>query len=263
MKLAHCCVLSLFVFGACGGNKNTGPDASPDAHVGPDAPPPDAQTPFGCLGVPLPTTAPAMITISGTTEEIKNLAAQPLSGTMVQAFDGSGTSLATGTAASDGTYSLTLSTGGTPVDGYVVGHHANAGTTTYIDDYLYPPHAMVSDHAGGVILMLTPNTLGLISGVLQVTQDPSKGMLGLVVADCNGNTLAGATVTTEPAATAYYDSGSLPSTTAKATDTDGRAYILNLPPGPVTVHATLNTMILRSHTLTVRPGVVTTTAVEP
>src|SRR5215471_5924270 len=121
MKLATCCALSLLLFGACGGDKSSTPDAAP-ADAGIDAPPPDATTPFGCLGQPLPTTAPPMITLTGTTEEIKNLAAQPLSATMVSAFSNAGGGqLATATSATDGTYSLTITTGGTPLDGYVVG----------------------------------------------------------------------------------------------------------------------------------------------
>ena len=259
--------LLLLVLGACGGSSSTSADAAPpDAHVGPDAPPPDATTPFGCLGMPLPTTAPATITIAGTTEEIKNLATAGLAGTTVTAFKVAGDmQVATTTSASDGTYSMTASTGGVPLDGYVLGHHADVGSTKYYDDYLYPPHALFGDETSGVILMLTPQTLGLITGLVNQTQDPAKGMLGLIVLDCNGTPLANAVVTTEPAATVYYDQNGLPTTPDKAmmTDTDGRAYILNLPPGVVTVHATVGTMVLRSHMVTARAGVVTTTAIEP
>jgi hypothetical protein len=263
MKLA---ALSLLLLGACGGSSMTSADAQPDAHVGPDAPPPDATTPFGCLGLPLPTTAPSMITIAGKTEEIKNLAAQGLAGTTVTAFKVQGDQqVGTATSASDGTYSFQVATGGVPLDGYVLGHHADVGTTKYYDDYLYPGRPLFGDETSGVILMLTPNTLGLITGLVGQTQDPAKGMLGLVVLDCNGAMLAGATVTTEPAATVYYDMNGLPTTPDKAsvTDTDGRAYVLNLPPGPVTVHATINSMTLRAHTVNARAGVVTTTAIEP
>jgi hypothetical protein len=231
--------LLLLVLGACGGSSST---SHPDAHVGPDATP---------------------ITISGTAEELKNLAPTGLANTTVTAFAVAGDQqLGMATTGTDGTYSISVSTA-LPLDGYLLGHHADVGTTMYIDDYLYPPHPLSGDETGGVILMLTPNTLGLIEGVLSVQQDSSKGMLGLVVADGNGNTLAGATITTEPAATVYYDSGSLPSTTASMTDTDGRAYILNLPPGAVTVHATMGSTTLHAHTVNARAGVVTTTAIEP
>ena len=249
---------------ACGGSSSH-PDASAaDAHVGPDAPPPDATTPFGCLGLPLPTTAPATVTVSGKTEEIKNLATQGLGGVAVKAFKSSGgAAIASLTSGTDGTYAISIPTGGTPLDGYVMGHHDPVGSSTYLDTYLYPPHALVGDSDQGVILMLTSDTLGLLTGVAGVTQDPAKGMIGMVVADCNGMPLAGAKVTTEPMGTVVYDSGSLPSSSATMTDTDGRAYVFNVTAGSVVVHAKVGSMDLRAVTLDARAGVVTTCAIEP
>lgn len=255
--------LIVIAIAACG-SSSSNPDAAIDAHVGPDAPPPDASTPFGCLGLPLPTTAPANVTVSGKTEEIKNLATSPMAGTAVNAFKNSGgSSIANVTSMSDGTYAITIPTGGTPLDGYVLGHHDPVGNNTYFDTYLYPPHALAGDSDQGVILLLTQQTLNLLTGVAQVTQDPAKGMIGMVVADCNGTPLAGAMVTTDSGGTVVYDNGSLPDNKATMTDVDGRAYVFNATPGTVTIHAKVGSMDLRALTLNARAGVVTTAAIEP
>jgi hypothetical protein len=232
--------LLMIAIPACGGSSSTTPDA--------------ASTIDG---------ASSHVTVSGKTEEIKNLAAQGIGGTVVKAFASSGGSmLATTTSASDGTYSITIPTDGSPLDGYVMGHHDPVGSNTYLDTYLYPPHPLDADSDQGVILLLTPDTLNVLTGVANVTQDPSKGMIGLVVADASGTPIAGAKVTTDPMGTVVYDSGSLPSSSASMTDTDGRAYVFNVTAGPVTLHAT-GGMTFRDVSLDARAGVVTTAAVEP
>ena len=233
--------LLLIAVTACGGGSSSN---TPDAPVTIDGP-------------------SSHVTVSGKTEEIKNLAAQGIGGTSVKAFTAAGdTMLASATSASDGTYSITIPTDGSPLDGYLLGHHDPSGSNTYLDTYLYPPHPLDADSTQGVILLLTQQTLDALTGIVNVTQDPSKGMIGLVVADASGNPIAGAKITTTPMGTVIYDSGSLPSSSATMTDTDGRAYVFNVTAGPVTVHAT-GGMTFRDVSLKARPGVVTTTAVEP
>lgn len=261
--------LLLFTLGACGGSSST-PDApgGNGADAGIDATPADAGGPFDCLGKPLPTTAPANVTISGTTEQVTLGGAQPLPSTMVAAYpNAGGAPIATATSdATTGNYSLSAPTGGTPLDGYVLGRHAASGSTTYLDTYLYPPHPLTADQTQGVILMLTSGsngTLSALSGLAGVTQDENKGVIGLIVADCNGMPLAGAMVTSEPMGTVKYDSGSLPSGDATATAADGRAYIFNVTPGTVNVRATINGMTLRAHDVNARAHAVTTTVIQP
>src|SRR5215510_8388437 len=95
---------------ACGGSSST-----PDAAL--DAPLPDAGDPFGCLGKPLPGTAPAMITISGVAEEITANGSKALVGTSVDGFKSSGGAAiaSTVTAGTDAAYALSIATGGSPL----------------------------------------------------------------------------------------------------------------------------------------------------
>jgi hypothetical protein len=264
----------ILALAACGSDSGGGADASVvDAVANPDVRMYDANpNPFYCNGQPQPTTAPAMVTISGSIQEIANLSTEPLPGSTIKAYKTSDdTQVGMSTSDANGSWSMSLPTGGVPLEGYLVGHHdpvtkPNNTVSTYIDTYLYSPYALAADNGQGVILMLTSGDMGtlhLLAQLAGTTQQAGKGMVGLVVADCNGKALKGAVVTSEPAATPIYDNGSIPDTTATATGTDGRAYLFNLPAGDVTVHATYNGMTFYAHAVKARADVVTTTAIEP
>src|SRR5438445_12545770 len=100
---------------------------------------------------------------------------------------------------------MTRTTGGTPLDAYLLGHPAAGQNGAYLDTYLYPPHPLSVDEGRGTILLLTQQTLDALAGIVNQTQQANKGMIGLVVADCNGVPIKGATVTSEPAGTVIYD----------------------------------------------------------
>jgi len=260
----------LLPLAACGGGSSSPDAAAPDATVadaGPDASVPDANPdPFFCAGKPLPTTAPATVVVSGSTEQITLGGATPLDGVVVTAYDGGGSSIATATSDTAGAYAVSLTTGGAPLDGYLVGHK-DGGSSTYMDTYLYPPAPLAADTAQGRILMLTSGsggTFGTLQSLAGVTQAPGKAFIGVVIADCNYQPIAGATIVSPPAgSTVIYSSGGLPSSSATSTATDGLAYIFNVPPGTVTINANTGTMDLRAHDLDARADVITTTAVQP
>ena len=163
---------------------------------------------------------------------------------------------------------MSLTTGGTPLDGYLVGHK-DASNMTFMDTYLYPPAPLAANTAQGRLLMLTSGsggTFGTLQSLAGVTQASGKAFVGVVVADCNYQPIAGATIKDPPAgSTVVYNSASgLPSSSATATASDGLAYIFNVTPGTVTVNATTSgSMDLRGHDLNARADVITTTAVQP
>src|SRR5205807_7331466 len=104
--------------------------------------------PYDCLGQALPTTAPSAITVQGTVKS-NVLAPSPLAGATVQAFQtGNATALATATSGAQGNYSVTLSTGGTPLDGYV-----RVSKASYLDTYGYPPAPLAADASESVLLL--------------------------------------------------------------------------------------------------------------
>jgi hypothetical protein len=233
---------------------------APDA--GPDAPP----GAFDCIGDPFPTTAPGTITISGVTNEISTSGQAPLAGIDVEAFDAAGASL--GSMVSDGTgaYSLSLTTGGTPLDGYLVGTSANASYDQIT--YVYPPAPLSSDQANVPVLMVGNTVWGFLPLLADATQQDANGFVGILVTDCFGSPVAGASVTVPGAATIRYISGTSVSQTATTTDSSGLALAFDVTPGDVTVDASTADYQFHEHTIEVRGGsaaggVITTTIVAP
>jgi hypothetical protein len=240
-------------------------DAAPDAR--PDADPllPDADPTFSCLGQPLPTTAPTTLTIGGDVAELSPGGAAFKGGVTVNAYAaGNPTPVGSDVSANDGTgaYSITLDNpGGTPIDGYakaVPGSICGTGSNqACMDVYLTPPTPIYEDIPNAIVRTVSQNNFALIyllTGESAPADHAGTAVVGMIVTDCQNNPLAGATVSSTPAGTGptmgvHYNSGGLPSGSATQTDTDGFAYIMNLPPGNVTVRAEYGGMTLRAHVI--------------
>ncbi len=202
-----------------------------------------------------------MIKISGTASGRSGTSSSPLSGVTISAFKNSDetTAIQTATSAADGTYSLEITTGGQPLDGFV-----KATITGFIDTYLYAPAPLAADFASASINMVDSSTYDLLANTLCAgSQVTTNGVIALEVQDDSGNTIAGATATTTPAPTGVcYDLNGFPNKTATATATDGIAYIFNVT-GEATVSASLTGMTFMSHQVNARAGALTTTIVAP
>jgi hypothetical protein len=236
-------VIPLLVLAACGGDGGGGPSSNPG--------------PFDCLGEPLPTTAGDPLVVTGIVRS-NPITPAALAGAQVIGYrTGNATRLDSTASDANGNYTLTLATGGQPLDGYV-----RVFKSGYIDTYGYPPAPLVASATQSALLITTSDlaALGMLAGV---TQSAGKGLIALVVSDCNGTPLAGATVSSNPAGTLRYNSGGFPSSSATATSADGVAYILNVTAGDVVVSASATSHVLRSHTVNARADVVTLTGVTP
>ncbi len=201
------------------------------------------------------------ITVAGDSSTIGFAGTSPVGGIQIQAFaNGNVTPLATTTsAATTGVYTMTAATGGVPINGYLVGTGA-----TYMPNYLYPPTPLFQNIGDGAILMVEPSIYNAIHLLVQADNDKAKGFVGLLVIDCLGNPVPGATVTVTGATAIHYSGANgLPSAAATVTATDGQAYAFGVTPGTVTVDATVGGMSLREHVITVRTAVVTTTVIAP
>ena len=212
---------------------------------------------FGCVNDTLPTTAPALVAVDGQILA-GALSPGPVTGAIVTAFRvGAAESLAVGTSNTPGFYSVSITTGGAPVNGYLRVTHSGQ-----LDTYAYPSRPLAANLTTNV-LMATQDELTFLGGVVGVTQSASNGFIGVVVKDCFGATVAGATVSTSPAGTVKYNSGSTPSGSATSTSADGVAYVFNVPAGDVTVRANGGGETLRQHVVTARAGTVTLTEIQP
>ena len=215
---------------------------------------------FGCVGDTLPSNASAVVAVNG---QIRADALNPnaVSGAIVAAFRVSDTTtaLATDTSDTPGFYSVNITTGGTPVNGFLKVTHSGQ-----LDTYAYPARPLRENLTTNV-LMPTSAEIGFLGGLVGVTQSGTNGFIGVVVKDCLGNTVSGATVTTSPAGTVKYNAGTTPSGSATSTASDGVAYVFNVPVGDVTVMATARGYTLRQHVVRARAssGAVTLTEIQP
>jgi hypothetical protein len=208
-----------------------------------------------------PPNVPATITVSGIATE-RSTSSTPRMGVMIGAYRNSdpNTPVATATTDAAGMYTLTITTNGMPLDGYV-----KATYTGLLDTYLYPPKPLIADFDGASIFMVSSSTLGLLSNLLcRNDQDLAKGLVAVLVTDAADMPVAGAAVSSTPAAAKYcYNMGGNPTGDATMTDVDGIGYMLNLPPGEVTVSASKSGSTFFSHKVNARAGTLTTTVIQP
>src|SRR5438477_3723828 len=213
---------------------------------------------FECLGQALPTTAPAVVNVTGmVTANV--LSPAPVPHAFVYGFrTGDTTHLAGDTTNTPGQYSLAISTGGTPVNGYLAvsdsGHH--------IDTYAYPAVALAADVTENV-LMVSSSEFSFLAAAAGITPVAGDGFIGVVVRNCQGTTIAGAMVTSMPAGTGRYSAGGGPSSSATATAADGFAYIATGAACQWTVQATASGQTLRQHTVNARANAITLTEIQP
>ncbi|HEV2670053.1 MAG TPA: hypothetical protein VGU74_03105, partial [Gemmatimonadales bacterium] len=162
---------------------------------------------FECLGAALPTTAPSTITLQG--QVLGNaLAPTALPGAQVIASKTGADTLAADTSDTPGFYSLSISTGGTPVNGFL-----QVSKSGYITTYAYPSRPLAANDTTNV-LVITSNEFGLLSTAVNAPHTPGDGTIGIVVRDCDGNPQTGATVASSPNGVIKYNAAGGPSSSA-------------------------------------------------
>lgn len=236
-------------------------DAPPDAYV-PDAPNYD----FSCYQNAAPTTATATVQITGLAQEISTagggISITPSSGVIVKACKGNcqgpndlGSSPAT---TSTGVYTTaTVTTGGNPVDGYLI-----ATKTNYRTNNIYPASPLTKNEMGVPVIMLTNAQIAQLS-LLGITQNAGNGMFAVLATDCATPPVqvAGATVTVTQNGTmvgdAPQDLGVIGPQAA------GVYAITNVPPGATTVSASYNGMTFRTHVVQSVANEITSAQVKP
>ncbi len=245
------------------------PDARPDAMPLPDAfVPPDGRVPeLSCLGNTLPDTAadPVVITGIAQTIDLASQALAPLAGVTVTGHlvaDDSEIATADPTA-TDGTFSISVTTNGLPVDGYV--KLINPADTTYLETRIYPPAPLVQDLAGNRGMMFNDGLLSVLANFGLTHDQSTKGIVGILVLDCNGEPVIGATVTLNPASGQIFYNGpnGTPSPAATETAGDGLALIFNVDAGDVEIGAEVGGQQMRKHTIKSVVRTISTAAIAP
>jgi len=212
---------------------------------------------FECLGQPLPTTAPATISVSGRITQ--NFISQTaLRGAYIFAFrTGATDTLAADTSDTPGNYEVSFATGGTPVNGYL-----RVTDSTHLTTYAYPAVPLARTDTQNVF-MATANEFSFLAAAAGITPVAGDGFIGVVVRNCAGDPVANATVSSSPAGEVRYNAGGAPSSSATVTGSDGVAYIANVAAGNVTVQATASGHTLRQHVVNARANAITLTEIQP
>jgi hypothetical protein len=211
-------------------------------------------------------TTPGMLTLSGTAKEISASGQTAIAGVMLTAYNAADDSvLGTATSAADGTFSITVTTGGQGIHGYLKATTPGTGQNAYKDSYLYPPVTLTANYSGVPVYVLKVTTYNLVNSsfLLNNNQSAQNGWIALLIEDATGAAVAGATVTSTPMGQVNDNASNLPSATATATATGGIAYDTNITPGAVTVKAARTGTSFAMHTIKVRPEVVTLTLITP
>jgi hypothetical protein len=224
---------------ACGGGDDGGDDGT---NI--DAPP-----------------APQMLTVSGQAQTVMGTSTVGLEGATIEAYrNGESAPLATTTSGANGDYSLTLTTDGTAINGYLKGTSA-----TRLDTYLYPPKPLAMDRMNATVLIVTQQTLNLLGTLGGTPQMATKGFIGVRILDATGAGVPGVTVTITPMGDAdiIYAVNNLPNGNATMTDASATVYIANTNVGEIMVDASGGGVDYYEHPVNARAGVITTTAMEP
>lgn len=214
---------------------------------------------FFCAGDVAPTSAVDPLTVAGAVTDL--ISGNPLAGATVEARRlAGGTLLDTDTTAGDGSFSLTASTGGTPLAAYL-----QLAASGYPATYFYPADPFAADVAGVGVRAINSSSLALAYVFAGIgAQTPGTGTSAAIVTDCNGVAIAGATVGFSPAAGALrYLSGGTPSPSATSTDASGIAIGFNAPAGNTSVSAQFNGVSLESHGFVVTAGGLIGTLIHP
>ena len=206
----------------------------------------ELSTPFGCLGDPPPTTAASIVNLQGVVVEASQQA--PLADVSVRLLDRNMSPI-TGPLTTDasGRASFSLTTGGVPVERVYLSATATGRVTTFQTNVRH----IADDVVIAIGLASTIQRDALATGALGRPFTPGTGVVLLFVTDCNDKRLANATLTSVPAGDVRYFEGVMPSITATATDAAGVAMVANLPPGMVTLTATVDGMTFPSRSFLV------------
>jgi hypothetical protein len=215
---------------------------------------------LSCVGVIDPTTAADPIVISGTL--INSGSALAIVGATATArrLSDDGV-LDTDTTAADGSFSLSIATGGTPDQGYL-----RFVANSYPDTEHYGADPLTESVSGTSLRAISSSTLDTVYLLGGAGSPPIAGAGTVLVAvqDCGGAPISGATVQLTPAPGKLgYFLGGMPSPDATSTDANGLAFGYTETAGDVTVSATKTGLTFESHALKVAATGVSLTIIHP
>lgn len=202
---------------------------APTAEIVPTTP---SRFDFSCHGQPLPDRADSVVTLQGYTNDSYTGAGLP--GVTVDLLAKLDDSVLSQTSSDEGgALAFEVATGSSPVD-----HYGRMTRDGHVTSFLYPSRPLVADQENVFFPVLPPEWRAELAGYAGVELDPTRGIVAVIVTDCAGERVEGATVTFDPPAeaVAYWDP-TFTDASADRTTINGHAWGFNVAAG--TVHATI------------------------
>lgn len=257
----------LFALAACGSSpaapdapshadaraQDAPPDSPPDSP--PDAPGPD----LACLGQPPPSTAPDPLPVAGKLFAVDHYNVAPVTGgTVVLRRHGSDAVLAQATTGSDGSFTMSVASGGAPVDGYFA-IAADGYRPTRVE-----PGDPLSGGENALMLVAADDELARWYTAAGATYTAGARTLITASVDCDNATLDGSTVAIAPApaTTTYYDDVAKQWSPTLTSSTNGFALVTGAA-ASVTATAEFGATQLPPRTISVPAGTVTLALLPP
>jgi hypothetical protein len=186
---------------------------------------------FSCRDQPLPARASDALSLSGFTND--SYSGGPLSDVAVDLLETSGAKISTTWSDDSGRLAFALSTDNRPIYSY-----ARMSRPGHVTSYLYPSGPLTEDQVNVFFPVLPPTWRAELAGYAGVELDATRGIVGVIVTDCAGERVDGATVTFDPPAEAiaYWDP-TFTDASGTVTSINGHAWGFNVPAGEV--HATV------------------------
>lgn len=236
----------VLLIAACGSSNSNPGGGGADASNGAD----------GRVFMDAPPNVPAMITIAGTATDSGQNSSTPLAGVAITLKNRTDDStIASATSDAQGKYSMSVTTGGHVVDAYIL-----ATKSGYVDAAAFPAAPFAADDAMADSNLVTTGNFNLLT--LYTGQQASNGIIVAEILDASGMPVAGAAVSSSPAAGSYLysDSNGTPAS-GSATNTDGTAFLVNVAPGSVSINATKSGATFKSHAVSAKANMFTSTVI--
>lgn len=203
-----------------------------------------------------PPNVPAMITIGGTAVDNGQSSSMPLSGAAITLKNrADDATLATATSDAQGKYSMMVMTGGHVVDAYIL-----ATKSGYVDATAFPAKPFEADTSTADSNLITTGNYSLLSTF--TGQQSSKGIVIVEVLDASGTPVKGAAATSTPmsGSTLYSSDQGIPAS-GSGTNTDGTAFLVNVPPGAISINVTMSGATFKGHSVKAKDNTFTSTVV--
>lgn len=249
---------------ACGGGSSSS-DAAPGGVDGAQTADAAAEAPdFSCRGVTPPTTAPATIQFTGVVFDLVEDGELPV-GTARAYKASDDTLLGEGATGEDGSFTLSLDTGGVPLD---VRLEVQIDGVAPVD--FFPP--TLSEDSFLPVPVAKPLEIAAVYDSTSTTLTLDSATVAMAVLDCANQPIAGATLTADPAGDLLTyimidELGELWFDETMTYDT-GLATLLNAQtgkgPASVTISGNVGSEALATNSrVKVRPGVMAVTFITP